>query len=145
MISAMILALFLCGTFFGAAVYISGAQHPAAMKAGVSVAATFFPPMYARAAPMQIALAMGGTKAGVAAWLLGGSVLWVVGAALLIAIIPYTLIALKSVNDQLLDSEAQRTGAETESLLNQWGRRHLVRSIASGLSFALYIWASVSM
>ena len=64
MILAEFLALFLCGTFFGAAVYISIAQHPATMKAGVSVAAKFFPPMYGLAAPMQILSALGGTLGG---------------------------------------------------------------------------------
>lgn len=72
MILAEFLALFLCGTFFGAAVYISIAQHPASMKAGLSVAAKFFPPMYGLAAPMQIASALGGTLAGFVQWFLGG-------------------------------------------------------------------------
>ncbi len=144
MILVEFLAMFLCGTFFGAAVYISIAQHPATMKAGVSVAAKFFPPMYGLAAPMQIVSALGGTLAGLAQWFLGGDVLWVVGAVLLVFVIPYTVIVLKPINDQLLDSKAQRTESETENLLNQWAPRHWVRSIASGLSFAIYLWASIT-
>lgn len=141
---AEFLALFFCGTFFGAAVYISIAQHPATMKAGMSVAARFFPPMYGHAAPMQIVCASGGTLAGCVRWFLGGSVLWVVGAGLLAFVIPYTLIVLKPINDQLLDSGAQRSEAETGRLLNQWAPRHWVRSIASGLAFAVYLWASIA-
>jgi len=144
MILVEFLALFLCGTFFGAAVYISIAQHPATMKAGVSVAAKFFPPMYGLAAPMQIVSALGGTLAGFVQWFLGGSILWVVGAVLLIFVIPYTVIVLKPINDQLLESEAQRTESETENLFNQWAPRHWVRSIASGLSFAIYLWVSIT-
>ncbi len=144
MILTEFLALFLCGTFFGAAVYISIAQHPASMKAGVSVAAKFFPPMYGLAAPMQIVSALGGTLGGLVQWYLTDNVLWAIGAAFLIFVIPFTLVVLKPINDQLLDSEAQRTESETEKLLNLWAPRHLVRSIASGLSFAIYLWASIA-
>lgn len=144
MILIEILALFLCGTFFGAAIYISIAQHPATMQAGIPFASAFFPPMYGLAAPMQIICALGGTLAGVAMWFLGGNLLWLVGAILLVFVIPYTIIILKPINDQLLDIQAVRSDAETEKLLNLWAPRHWVRSIASGLSFAIYLWASVA-
>lgn len=144
MIFVEFLALFLCGTFFGAAVYISIAQHPATMKTGISFAGIFFPPMYKLAAPMQIVSALGGTLAGLVQWFFDGSGLWLVGAVLLIFVIPYTVIVLKPINDQLLDSEAKRTESETESLLKQWAPRHWVRSVASGLSFAIYLFASIT-
>lgn len=144
MILTEFLALFLCGTFFGAAVYISIAQHPATMATGIPFAAQFFPPMYGLAAPMQIVCALGGTVAGGVQWFLGGSYLWLVGAVLLLFVIPFTLFVLKPINDQLLDTTATRSDAETEALLNQWAPRHWVRSIASGLSFVVYLWVSVS-
>lgn len=144
MLLAEFLALFLCGTFFGAAVYISIAQHPATMKAGVSFAAMFFPPMYGLAAPMQIVSALGGTLGGLVQWYVTDNVLWAIGAAFLVFVIPFTLVVLKPINDQLLDSDAQRTESETENLLKLWAPRHLVRSIASGLSFAIYLWASIA-
>ncbi len=144
MILVEIFALFLCGTFFGAAVYISIAQHPASMKAGVSIAANFFPPMYKLAAPLQIVLAVGGTLAGVIQWYQLRDPLWAIGAALLFFVIPFTIVVLKPINDQLLDSDVQRSDSQTEDLLTQWAPRHWVRSIVSGLSFVVYLWASVS-
>lgn len=63
-----IIALFCCSTFFGAALYISLAQHPAILEAGTSVWRRFFPPMYKRAAPLQIALALVGFIAGLVLW-----------------------------------------------------------------------------
>jgi len=102
---------------FSAALYIAIAQHPASMKAGVPVAARFFPPMYGLAAPMQIVSALGGTLAGLGQWLLGGNIFWVVGAGMLVFVIPFTVIFLKPINDQLLDSRAQRAEPETEKLL----------------------------
>ncbi len=137
-------ALFLCGTFFGAAVYISIAQHPASMKAGVPFAAKFFPPMYSLAAPLQVVLAVGGALAGLIQWYLVGDALWAIGATLLIFVVPFTLLVLKPINDQLLDPNTERSDSQTKDLLNQWGPRHWIRSIASGLSFIVYLWASVS-
>ena len=144
MILIEFLALFFCGTFFGAAVYISIAQHPASMKAGVSVAAKFFPPMYNLAAPMQIISALVGTLAGFIEWYLTGNAFWAFGAALLIFVIPFTIIVLKPINDQLLNPQTKLSESEVENLLNKWAPRHWVRSIASGLSFAIYLWASIS-
>ncbi len=144
MILVEFLALFFCGTFFGAAIYISIAQHPASMKAGVAFAARFFPPMYNLAAPMQIALAVGGTVGGLIQWFLTAEAFWAVGAALLVFVIPFTLIVLKPINDQLLDSNAELSDTQVEVLLRQWAPRHWVRSIASGLSFVAYLWASLS-
>ena len=139
-----IIALFLCGTFFGAAVYISIAQHPATMKSGISFATDFFPQMYNLAAPFQITLALGGTLAGLIQWYLTGDSLWGIGAALLAFVIPFTLVVLKPINDQLLDSNADLSASQVEALLNQWAPRHRVRSIASGLSFIVYLWISVT-
>lgn len=143
MVFIEILALFLCGTFFGAAVYISMAQHPATMKAGIPFAARFFPPMYGLASRLQIALAVGGTLAGIIQWYLSRDSLWAVGAALLFFVIPFTVVVLKPINDQLLDPNAQRSDSQTKDLLTQWAPRHWVRSVVSGLSFAVYLWAAV--
>ena len=91
-----ILATFCSGTFFGAAIYISLAQHPASLVAGGSVPGNFFPPMYRRAAPMQIALAVIGTIAGLIQWYVSENLLWLVGAITLISVIPITLIFIKT-------------------------------------------------
>lgn len=144
MVLIEILAIFLCGTFFGAAIYISMAQHPATMKTGIPFAIQFFPPMYDLASRLQIALAVGGTLAGVMQWYLVRDPLWAVGAALLFFVIPFTIIILKPINDQLLDSNANRSDSDTEDLLNRWAPRHWLRSIASGMSFVVYLFAGVA-
>ena len=48
-----LLATFCCGVFFGAALYISLVQHPAAVETGTDFAGRFFRPMYRRAAILQ--------------------------------------------------------------------------------------------
>lgn len=139
-----IIALFLCGTFFGAAVYISLVQHPAALEAGASVGGKFFPPMYKRAAPMQIVLALGGFIAGTSAWYITGGYLWLVGGLFLISVVPITLLFIKPINDVLLSTENNPESDNTHQLLLAWGPRHWIRTVASGLAFLLYLHAALA-
>ena len=55
--TAQIIETLAAGLFAGAAIYISGAEHPARMECGVELAATVFGPSYRRAAVMQAGLA----------------------------------------------------------------------------------------
>ena len=139
-----IIALFCCGTFFGAAVYISLAQHPAALEAGVMVGGRFFPPMYNRAAPMQIILALIGFAAGVLAWYYSNSYLWLVGGLFLISVVPITLIFIKPINDVLLKPENDPESEVTQQLLLKWGPKHWIRTVVSGIAFLLYLYAAVA-
>ena len=139
-----LVSIFCCGTFFGAAVYISLAQHPAALKAGVSVGGRFFPPMYNLAAPMQIALAVIGFLAGITTWYLSSDVLWLIGSLLLISVVPITLIMIKPVNDILLSPDNDPDSPETEALLKRWGPKHGVRTIVSGAAFIIYLLAGLN-
>ena len=139
-----ILSIIGSGTFFGAAIYISIAQHPATLEAGVSVGGRFFPPMYNRAAPMQIALAVIGSATGLILWWLESNSWWLVGALLLIAVIPITLILIKPVNDILLHPENDPDSEQTLVLLKKWGPKHWLRSIVSGASFFIYLWTALS-
>lgn len=138
-----IIALFCSGTFYGAALYISLAQHPAALEAGVSVGGRFFPPMYRRAAPMQIALALAGFIAGVLVWYNSMGVLWLAGALLLISVVPITLIIIKPINDLLLAPENDPESENTQDLLLRWGPKHWLRTIVSGFAFVVYLFAAV--
>lgn len=141
---SIIIALFACGTFFGAAIYISLAQHPASIAAGKSVGGLFFPPMYKRAAPMQIVLALVGFVSGIVAWCLTNDLCWLVGALLLISVIPITLILIMPINNQLLSPENNPESPKTKKLLRQWGYKHWIRTVVSGLAFVAYIYAAVS-
>lgn len=138
-----LVALFCSGTFFGAALYISLAQHPAALEAGVAVGGRFFPPMYKRAAPMQIALAAVGFLTGLVAWYSSSDLLWVVGSLLLVSVVPITLIIIKPVNDILLNPDNDPVSSETEALLRSWGPKHWLRTIVSGASFIVFLITAI--
>src|SRR5688572_32225689 len=96
------LATFCCGLFFGAALYISLVQHPAAIETGHDFAARFFPPMYRRAAVLQASLALVGCAAAILAWLMGAGRVWLAAGVFLGSVVPFTLIVLKPINDVLL-------------------------------------------
>jgi hypothetical protein len=138
-----VIALFCCGTCFGAAFYISIVQHPASLEAGAPVSARFFPPMYKRAAPLQISLALVGFISGVVVWFNGWGILWLVGAFFLISVIPITLIIIKPINDVLLHSDNNPESQDTQNLLARWGQKHWLRTLVSGVAFLLYSYAVV--
>ena len=118
--------------FAGAAIYVSLAEHPARMECGTELAATVFGPSYRRAAVMQTTLAITSTVAGMGAWLRGASWVWLAGAGLIFAVVPFTLIAIMPTNRKLLDPKLDRTSSAARRLLEHWGRLHAFRS---GLSF----------
>lgn len=132
---AEVCATFCCGVFFGAAAYISLAQQPAALETGAEFATRFFAPMYGRASIMQASLAIGGTAAALAAYLLGSGRIWLVAAVLILIVIPFTLFVVDPVNQQLKSIDP--TDGRALDLLNQWGRLHWFRTLTSGVSFVL--------
>ena len=80
---------------------------------------------------MQPLLAAVGFLSAVAAWLMGGSVWWLVGGVILVAVIPYTLIVALPTNNKLLDPAIDKNPDLARRLLIRWGRVHTVRSIMS--------------
>src|SRR5262245_33395243 len=117
--------------FFGAALYISLVQHPAALEAGNEFYLRYFSPMYRRAAVLQGGTATLGFLAGTVAWRTSGQRLWLAAAILLGSAVPLTLLVIKPINDVLMSQDASRS-ADVGALLAQWGHLHLIRTIASG-------------
>lgn len=108
------------------------------------VGGRFFPPMYKRAAPMQITSALIGFVAGVLAWYYSNDYLWLVGGLLLISVVPITLIFIKPINDVLLNPENDPESKDTQQLLTKWGSKHWIRTVVSGGAFLLYLYATAS-
>ena len=134
-----ILATVCCAVFFGAAAYISLVQHPAALETGSEFAVRFFAPMYRRASIMQASLAIVGSIASIAAYLLGAGWAWLLSAILMGSVVPFTLLVVEPLNDQIkvLDPSAERA----VELLIKWGRLHWVRTVASGAAFMMCLMA----
>ena len=134
-----VMATLSAGLFAGAAIYIDLAEQPARKRIDTSAALAEWRPSYKRAAVVQPLLAGVGFLSAVAAWLLGGSVWWLVGAVLLVAVIPYTLIVVFPTNNKLLDPAIDKNPDMARRLLIRWGRLHTVRSIMSVATFLVFM------
>src|SRR6266850_6439670 len=91
-------AILSCALFAGAALYINLVEHPARMQCGTELAATVFGPSYHRATAMQVPLALVATLSAVGSWWFEDSMLWIAGALLIFAVVPYTLIVIFPTN-----------------------------------------------
>jgi len=140
MLEAMqFVAVMTCTLFTGAAIYINLVEHPARMGCGTELAATEWAPSYKRAVAMQVPLAVVSAVAGIASWLMTGGIMWLIGAILIFAVIPFTLIVIMPTNKLLLNPGRDRASAETRALLEKWGKLHAVRSILSLLASSVFL------
>jgi hypothetical protein len=134
-----LLAVVCCGLFAGAALYINVVEHPARMSCGVEHALREFVPSYQRAAVMQALLAVGGGVAGVLTWALRGGLGYLVGALLLLAVVPFTLLVVWPTNKRLLALHAQGDVRNAQELLQRWNGLHAVRTALSVAAFAVML------
>jgi uncharacterized membrane protein len=75
----------------------------------------------------------------VAAWLLGGGLSWLMGAALIFAVVPFTLIVIMPINHQLMDPSLDRRSDATHALLHAWGRLRGVRTVLSIIASLVFL------
>jgi uncharacterized membrane protein len=136
---AEFLATFCAGLFAGAALYVSLVEHPARKECGTEIAVSEFAPSYRRAALMQATLALVGFVFSIIAWLSGSHPLFLLGGTLLVAVVPFTLIAILPTNQALLDPSLDKTSEKARQLLVHWGRLHAVRIVLGLLAFALLL------
>jgi len=134
------IAVLSCTLFAGAAIYVNLVEHPARMSCDTKTAATVWAPSYKRGTVMQASLAILSFLAGVTAWLLGGGVLWFVGALLIGLVVPFTFIAIMPTNKQLSAPGRDLASSETRTLLEKWGRLHAVRSALSFIASVVFVW-----
>ena len=92
--------------------------------------------------PQTKKLALVLTAFGVLAFVASHDWRWLVGAALILAPWPYTLMFVMPINNELEAIPAGTADARTRPLIQRWGRRHAGRS-ALGLAATLaYLWAA---
>src|SRR5882762_8889723 len=80
--------------FAGAALYINVAEHPARMGLETRMAALQWAPSYKRATWLQAPLALLSLACGIAAWLLGAGIAWLIAALLIGAVVPFTFAVI---------------------------------------------------
>ena len=127
------LALVVAALFAGGAIYINIAEQPARLNLDDRSLLTVWKPAYKRGFAMQAPLAIAGFLLGVLAFWQTGVWLWLVGAFVLVANWPYTLLCIMPVNNELMATDVTAAGNETRRRIEQWARLHAVRT---GLGFA---------
>jgi hypothetical protein len=135
------MALIAAAAFAGAAFYVNVAEQPARLGLDDRSLLLEWKPSYQRGLNMQATLALVGGVLALLAWWLTNDWRWIVGALLILANWPYTLLGIRPTNNRLMAIPSEQADAGARRLIERWGRLHAVRTalgIAATLAFA---WA----
>jgi Domain of unknown function (DUF1772) len=135
------LALVIAGFFTGAAFYISFAEQPARLGLDDRALLAQWKTAYKRGFVMQAALALIGFVLAIVAWWLTGRLPFLVGAVLLLANWPWTIVGIMPTNKALIATESQNAGLQSRALIVKWDRLHSVRTGLGCLAILAFLLA----
>jgi hypothetical protein len=136
------LALATAAAFTGAAIYVSVAEQPARLTLDNKALLAQWQPSHARGFAMQASLALASALFGLLAFWLTRDSRSLIGAALIFANWPYTLLAILPLNKRIAATPLDSANAETRGLIETWGRLHTGRSVLGFLATLVYLWAA---
>jgi Domain of unknown function (DUF1772) len=74
----------------------------------------------------------------------GTAVAWLIGALLIFAVVPFTLLVIMPTNKKLLDPAIDHSSDSVYRLLRHWGKLHAVRSVLALASSIVFLASLVS-
>jgi hypothetical protein len=138
------LALMTAAVFTGTALYINVAEQPARLTLDDRALLSEWKPAYQRGFAMQAPLAVVGCIFGLIARWQGREPGFLIGALLMIANWPWTLLAIMPTNNALTAIDPADWSAPIRALIVKWGALHAVRSALGVFAAAAYLWGCVA-
>jgi hypothetical protein len=131
----------MAAVFTGAAVSINIAEQPARLQLDDRSLLAEWKLAYKRGYMMQASLAIVGGLFGLVAFLSTLDWHWLLGAIVLLANWPYTILVIMPTNSRLMDTPPEAATAETRRMLERWGTLHAGRSALGLVATLIFLWA----
>jgi len=125
--------------FTGAAFYVSFAEQPARLGLDDRALLAEWKPSYKRGFAMQAPLAIIGFVLGIAAWRMTGRAGFLIGAVLMLANWPWTMLGILPTNNALVATNLEDAGPQSRALILRWNRLHSVRTALGGLAALAFL------
>jgi hypothetical protein len=138
------IALIAAALFAGGALHVSVSEQPARLSLLDQAKLLQWKASFIRAQRMAPPLALSGLAFGLWAWWQSGNPLWIGGALLVGANIPFTLLVIQPTNRLLLATDDTRAGPTSDALVAKWGHLHNVRTGVALAATAVMAWALVT-
>jgi hypothetical protein len=136
------LALVVAAFFAGASVHVSVAEQPARLLLDDRALLAQWKLAYRRGTVMQAPLTVIGFVLGLIAWWQTGDWRWSLGAFVLVANVPYTLLAILHTNHRLMATEPADAGPVSRALIISWGQLHAARTALGCAATLIFLWTS---
>jgi Anthrone oxygenase len=136
------LALATAAAFTGAAIYVNVAEQPARLGVDNKALLAQWKASYTRGFAMQASLALASALFGLLAFWFTRDWRSLVGAALIFANWPYTLLVILPTNKRIAAISPDAAVAEARALIETWGGLHAGRSALGLAATLVYLWAS---